>query len=228
MQIIRKIGVDFLDGVGKARVERHRDHRTDFGEVDVHHGVVVGSRAGSKPAIGLAPPVDVVPALRAVIGLPDGAEAGRLCCHDVDADAEIHGQIRDAGADKFKHLVFDKAALEYGADQGERHILRADAADGRAGQVDRHHLRIADVIGLAEQLLDKLRAALSHRHGAERAVAGVGIRAEDHCAAFCQHFAGKLVDDREVRRDIHAAVLFRGGEAEDMIVLIDRPAHGTQ
>ena len=54
----------------------------------------------------------------------------------------------------------------------------ASTPPGRAGEVYQHHLGIVHIPGVFQQLLGKLRAALAHRHGAQGAVAGVGIGAE--------------------------------------------------
>ena len=45
-------------------------------------------------------------------------------------------------------------------------------------------------------------------------IAGVGIRAEDHLAAACEHFSCKLVDNRLMRRYINAAVFFCTSQSE--------------
>ena len=42
------------------------------------------------------------------------------------------------------------------------------------------------------------------------------------------HLAGILVDDGLIGRDVDAAVLLRGGQAEDVVVLVDRPADGAE
>ena len=99
---------------------------------------------------------------------------------------------------------------------------------GRAGEVYQNDLGVVDVPGVLQQLLGQFRAALAHGHGAESPVPGVGIGAQDHGAALRHLLSCIGVDDGLVGGDIDAAVLFRGGEAEDMVVLIDGAAHGAQ
>ena len=52
----------------------------------------------------------------------------------------------------------------------------------------------------------------------------MGVRAEDHGSALRHHLSRVLVNDREMRRNVDAAVFSRRGEAEDVVVLVDRPA----
>ena len=85
-----------------------------------------------------------------------------------------------------------------------------------------------DIIGLFKELLDQLRSALAHGHRAQRTVARMGIGSEDHISAGSQHFTGKLVDDRLMRRHIDTAVALGARQAEHMIVLIDRAAHRAE
>ena len=99
---------------------------------------------------------------------------------------------------------------------------------GCAGQIDHHHFRCGHIVCILQQLLDDLGAAFTHAHGAQGTVAGVAVAAQHHTAAAAEHFAGKLVDDCLVGGHIDAAVSLGGGQAEDMVVLIDGAAHGTQ
>ena len=56
----------------------------------------------------------------------------------------------------------------------------------------------------------------------------MGVGAQDHLAAAGQALTGVLVDDRLVGGDVDAAVLFCGGQAEGVVILIDGAAHGAQ
>ena len=56
----------------------------------------------------------------------------------------------------------------------------------------------------------------------------MGIGAQDHGAALRHLLSCIGVDDGLVGRHVDTAVLFRGREAEDMVILIDSAAHGTQ
>ena len=167
--------------------------------------------------------------LDSVVGLPDGGQAGGLGGHDVDADAVIHGQVRHAGADELQDFVFHEAVSIHVRRTGQW-PRRGDPrpGPGLAGEVDQHHLRGGDVIGVAQQLLDDLRAALAHAHGTQGAVTGVAVGAEDHAAAAGHHLPRVLVDDGLVGGDVVAAVLHGGRQAENVVVLVDGAAHGAQ
>ena len=89
-------------------------------------------------------------------------------------------------------------------------------------------MRIGNVVGLAQELLDQLRTALTDRHGAVSAVARMGVGAEDHSAAAGIHFAHIAVDDGLMRGDKFTAVALRGRQTEHMVVLVDRAADGAQ
>ena len=106
--------------------------------------------------------------------------------------------------------------------------MRADALPGRTGEVYQHHLGHGGIPGVLQQLLGQLRAALAHGHGAQGAVAGVGVGAQDHGAALGHLLPGIGVDDALVGGNIDAAVLLGGGQAEHVVVLVDGAAHGAQ
>ena len=118
------------------------------------------------------------------------------------------GKLPDAGTGEFQHAVFHKAVGKGGLHQGQGHVVGTDAAPGRAGEINQHHLGARGVPGVAQQLLGQLRAALAHRHGAQGAVAGVGVGAQDHGAAFGHGLPAVGVDDGLVGGHIDAAVFF--------------------
>ena len=166
--------------------------------------------------------------MRVLVGCPDARQAGGLGGHDVDAVAIVSRHARDAGAHELHDLVLDVALGKDGADDGERHVVRADAGARGAREVDGDDAGIGDVIGVAQQLLGQLAAALAHGHGAQGAVAGVRVRTQNHLATTGEVLAHKGVDDRDVRRDEDAAVLLGRREAKDVIVLVDGAAHSAQ
>ena len=166
--------------------------------------------------------------LRTRVRLPDGGEARGFRGHDVQRHAEIDRQVFDARAGELKNLVLDEAVLVHRAAQGDGCIVRADAVRHFTLEVNEDDFGRGDVVRVGEQLLDQLGTALAHAHAAQRAVAGMAVGAEDHAAALGQRFARILVDDRHVRRNVHAAVLLRGGKAEGVVVLVDRTAHGAE
>ena len=106
--------------------------------------------------------------------------------------------------------------------------MRADAGARGTREVDGHDAGIGDVVGVAQQLLGQLAAALAHGHGAQGAVAGVRVGTQDHLAAAGEVLAHKGVDDGDVGRDENAAVLFGSRKTEDMVVLVNSAAHGAQ
>ena len=222
------IGKEFADGVGIRRVERQSDHRLDGGQVDLDHAVIIRAVAGGELLIRLRAAMDLKESLRLLIGLPDGGQTGGLGRHDVDAVAEVDGQTGNTGTGEFQHAVFDEAGGERRLHQRERHIMRADAAAGLARQIDQHDLGQVRVPRVPEELLGELRPALAHGHGAERAVARMRIRAQDHRAAGRHLLARVGMDDALVGGHVDAAVFLGRGQAEDVIVLVDRAADGAE
>ena len=228
VQDVRRVRLQFGNGVGVAGVHRQGDGAFHRGEIDVHAAVVIRDLGGLQRLERLRPAVDGQVILRVLVGLPDGGPAGRFRRHHVDAVAVFNRQIRHARPDKLHDLVLHIALGVNRADDGERHVLRADAVPRLAGQVDGDHARARHVVGAADKLLGQLAAALADRQRAQRAVTGVAVRTEDHAAAAGHHLAVVAVDDGHVRRHVDAAVLMRGGEREHMVVLIDGAADGTQ
>ena len=88
--------------------------------------------------------------------------------------------------------------------------------------------RDSDIVGVAQQLLCQLAAALAHGYGTQGTIAGVRVGTQDHLAATGEVLAHKGVDDGDVRRNEDAAVLLGCGKAKDVVVLIDGAAHGAQ
>ena len=60
----------------------------------------------------------------------------------------------------------------------------------RALKINCNHLRRNYIVGLGQELLYQLTAALTYTHGAQRTVASVGVRAKNHSAAAGKHLAG--------------------------------------
>ena len=175
-----------------------------------------------RPAVGLEE------ALRHLIRLPNGGEAGGLSGHHVNAVAVVNGQIFDARAAELQHAVVHKSRLKGGLHQGDGHIVGAHALFGLSGEIHQHHLGHGYIPGVPQELLGKLRAALTYSHGAQGAVAGVGVGAQDHLAAPGQLLPGVGVDDALVGGHIDAAILFGGGQAEHMVIFVDGATHGAQ
>ncbi len=209
-------------------MERQGDHRLDARKIDGHRAVVIGGLRGGQFFIVALSAVRAQVFVRLFVGFPNRRKAGRFGRHDVDPDAVIHRERRNAGADKFENFIFEKAALEGRADEGKRDVLRPDALSEFAFEIDGDDLGTGDVVSLPQKLFDDLAAALADRERAERAVARVGIGTEDHFSAARRAFAHILVNDGKMRGNIISAVFFRGGKPEEVVVLIDRSAHGAE
>ena len=209
-------------------VEGEGGHGIQPGEVYGDHGVVAGTLLRGQPGIGLRPSVDGQVFCHGIVRLPDGGQARRLRGHYVDADAVIHGQVGHAGTGKLQNFVFGEAVSIHGPAQGDGHVVGTHAVGRRAGEPHQHHLRGGDVIGVFQQLLHDLRAALAHAHGTQSAVTGVAVGAEDHAAAAGHHLPRILVDHRLIGGDVVSAVLHGGRQAEGVVVLVDGAAHGAE
>ena len=223
-----RIGLELVDRISVRRMEREGDHALLLGQVDADHAVVVRDLAGLEFLVSFRTLVDVEVLLDLLVGDPDGAEAGGLGGHHVDTVTEVDGQVLDAGAGELEHLVLHETALEGGLHQGDGDIVRAHAMARLAFQPHEDDLGGVDVPGVAEELLHELAAAFAHAHVTQRAVARVGVGAQDHVAAGGEGLAGILVDNGLIGRNIDTAVLLRGGEAEHVVVLVDGTAHRAQ
>ena len=209
-------------------VERQSGHGLHAVKINGDHAVVVRAVLRVQGGECLAASMEGQIVRHGAVRLPDGAEAGGLRGHHVDADAVVHGQVGHGGAGKFQHLILHEAVFVHRAAQGDGHVVGADAAGRLAGEPHQNDLRRGDVVGVFQQLLDDLRAALPHAHGTQRTVACVAVRPQDHAAAAAHHLPCVLVDHRLIGGDVVAAVLDGGGQAEHMVVLVDSAAHGAQ
>ena len=228
LQNLFRVGFQFADRVSVAGVHRQGDHALNGGQIQLNAAIIVGHIGGLQFPIGLGAVVLLEVLFRNIVSLPDGGPAGRLGGHDINAVAVVGGKIGNAGADKLHDPVLHIAVGVGGGHEGKSDIVGADTGVGLAGQIDGDHARVGHIVGAADQLLGQLAAALADGHRAEGAVAGVGVRAEDHPAAAGHHFPVIAVDDRHVRRDIDAAVLVRGGQGKLVVVLVDGAAHGAE
>ena len=228
MQDVLEVLVELVDLKAVGRMERQRNHGLDARQIDLDAAVVVGDIGGLELAVVVATAVHGQERMRVLVGSPDARQAGGLGGHDVDAVAVVSRHARDAGAHKLHDLVLNVALGKDGTDDGERHVVRADAGARGAREVDGDNAGIGDIVGVTQQLLGQLPAALAHGHGAQGAVAGVRVGAQDHLAAAGKVLTHKGVDDGDVRRNEDAAVLFGSRETEDVVVLVDGTAHSTQ
>ena len=209
-------------------MEGQRNHGLDGGEVDLHAAVVIGNLAGLQLLVIAAAAVLGEPGLGVAVGLPDGGKAGSLGGHHVHAVAVVGVHRGHAGTHELHDLVLHIAVGVHGLADGQGDVVGAHPGLGLAGEVDGHHLWIGAVPGVAQDLLIQLAAALAHGHGAQSAVAGVAVAAQNHLAAAGVHLPHILVDDRHVGGHVDAAVLLGGGEAEHVVILVDGTAHRAQ
>jgi len=228
VQDVLEILVELVNLEAVGRMERQRDHGLDARQIDLDAAVVVGNIGGLELAVVVAAAVHGQKRVCVLVGSPDARQAGGLGGHDIDAVAVVSRHTRDAGAHKLHDLVLNVALGKDGADDGERHIVRADAGARGAREVDGDDAGIGNVVGVAQQLLCQLASALAHGHGAQGAIAGVRVGTQDHLAATGEVLTHKGVDDGDVRRNEDAAVLLGRGKAKDVVVLVDGAAHGAQ
>ena len=228
MQDVLEVLVELVDLKAVGRMERQRDHGLDAGQIDLDAAVIVGDIGGLELAVVVAAAMHGQKRACVLVGGPDARQAGGLGGHDIDAIAVIGRHARDARAHKLHDLVLDVALGKDRLDDSERHIVRADAGARGAREVDGDDAGIGNVVGVAQQLLCQLAAALAHGHGAQGAIAGVRVGTQDHLSAAGEVLTHKGVDDGDVRRDEDAAVLLGRGEAKDVVVLVDGAAHGAQ
>ncbi|MPM17049.1 hypothetical protein SDC9_63432 [bioreactor metagenome] len=226
-QLIRPLQ-EFVNRVGVAGMERQRNHALDLVELDGNHGVVIRAflRLQRLEVRGAA--VRAVIIRNFAVRFPDGGKAGGFGGHYVHAVAEIDRQVFDAGADEFQHLVLGAVFGKGFLDEREGYVVRAYAPARLAGDIAEHDFRRRDIVSVFQKLFHELRPAFANGERAQSAVAGVAVRTQNHLAAAGQFFARVAVDDAEVGGHVDAAVLLGGGEAEYVIVLVDRTADGAK
>ena len=228
VQDVLEVLVELVNLKAVGRMERQRDHGLDARQIDLDAAVVVGNIGGLELAVVVAAAVHGQKCVCVLVGSPDARQTGGLGGHDVDAVAVIGRHARDARAHKLHDLVLDVALGKDGTDDGERHVVRANAGARGAREVDGNDAGIGDIVGVAQQLLCQLATALAYGHGAQGTIAGVRVGAQDHLATAGEILTHKGVDDGDVRRDEDAAVLLGSRETKDVVVLVDGAAHGAQ
>ena len=217
-----------VDGVGIGGVHGHGNGGLNGGEVNVHAAVVVSNVRGLDLFVSLGTAVDGEVAPGLLVGDPDGGPAGGLGGHNVNGVPELHRKILDAGANELHDLVFHIAVLVHSAADAQGYVVGADAGLRRAGQVNGNDAGAGEVISPSHQLLGQFAAALADGHGAQSAVAGVGIGAKDHSAAARHGLPVVGMDVCHVGGHIDAAVLVGSGQGELVVVLVDGAAYGAE
>ncbi len=209
-------------------MERQCDHRLDRGQIDINHAVIVSSIGRIQLPVCIAAAVHFQELAGLFIGAPDGCQTGGLRRHDVNTVAVIGGHARHAGSDEFHNLVLNVAVFEHCTDDRQCDVLRADTGIRPSVQINADDAGVGHIIGVAQELLHQLAAALADCHRAECAVPGVGVGAQNHPAASGHRLTHILMDDRHVRRHVDAAVFAGRRQTEYMVVFVDRSADGTQ
>ena len=90
-QNLLRVFQELVNGPGVGGVERQGDHGLHRGEIDLDVLVVPGIFAGVEGKVITGALVGLIEALRHLIRLPDGGEAGGLRGHHVDAVAIVDG-----------------------------------------------------------------------------------------------------------------------------------------
>ena len=167
-------------------------------------------------------------ALCILVCSPNGRKAGGLCGHNIHAVPVIGAHGSHARSHKLHYFILHIAVLKYRADDRQRNILRSHAGHRLSRQINGHNARIRHIVSVAQQLLYQLAAALAYSHGAQSAIAGVAVGTQDHLSASGHHLTHILMDYRNMRRNIDAAVFFCSRKAEHVVILIDGAAYRTQ
>ena len=208
----------------------HREGDGGFhcAEVHVDAAIVIGHIRRTHLPVRLRTAVHGQVFLGDLIRLPDGGPAGRLRRHHINAVAVFNRQFGDTGTHKFHDLVLDIAVGIHRAADGQGHVLRSDARAGLPVQIDQHNSGAGKIIAAAHQLLGQFTAAFPDAQGSQRTITRMGIGSENHASAAGHHLPVERMNDRHIRGNIHAAVFVRRGERKHMVILINRPAHGTE
>ncbi len=220
--------VELSDGVGVARVEGQGDHRFDSGKIHMHNLVVPGTFFGIELLVGICAAVGREEFVNHFVCLPDTGEAGGFSGHDVDAEAVVHGEGRNAGANEFHDAVLHDGIAEHRTDDRDGNVVGANAGAKLAGEVDGDDFGHVHVPGVAEELLHKFAAAFTNAHAADGTIAGVAVGADDHLAAGGHLFTSILVDDGHVGGYKIAAIFFGGGKPEAVVVGVDGTNDGAK
>ena len=228
MQDVLRIFLQLMNAVDLRRMHGQRDGAFDARQIDPHAAVIPRHLPRRHLLPGLRPPVLLIPALRLLIRRPDRRPAGRLCGHDVNGAAVLRGKTGNARPYEFADPVFDIAVVIDLPDDAQGRVLRTDPGLQRTGQIHGDHPRPRKVIAAPEQLLGQLTAAFPDTHAAQRPVARVRVRAEDHPPAPGHRFAVVAVDVCQIGRNVDAPVAVGGGQGKLVVVLVDRPADRAQ
>ena len=228
LRILLRLCDDLTKREGVARVIRESDHRLDGIEVDLNDRIIESGIARLHLLVVLRTLVGLKVLLYDIIRLPYGGETCGLRGHGVDTVTEIHGHGVHARSDELEDCVLHELVLKGRTDQGEGHIHRAYPWLRTAVQKHCDHLRVPDLIELADHGLRELWPTLTDGNGALSTVTCVGIRNDRHVAGLDQHLTHILMDDRFVWRNEDTAELMAGGLCVLMHIRVDGTADGCE
>ena len=172
--------------------------------------------------------MDRIEIFNSTVCFPDGREAGGFCSHDVHADPEISTQVIHAGSHKFHDFILNITIGKNCSDNSKGHVLGTYAWNRFSCHVNAYYLGTFDIVSSSQKLFYKLWSALSHSHGSKGSITGMAVRSQDHLAALCQHFSGKLMDNCLMRGNVNATIAFCTGQSEHMVILVDSSSYCAQ
>ena len=220
--------IEIMYGISIGGMERERNHGFHLIKVDMNHAVIVCDLAGLKLFIIIGTLMCLEESTGGFIGLPNGGEAGGLGGHDINAVTEVNGEICDAGAYEFEYAVIYEAGSKGCSDKSDSHVVGTDALLGLTGEINHDDLGHIVIPCIVEELLCKLGTAFTDRHGAESAVTGMAVGAENHCAALCHFLTGVGMDNAYIGGNEDSAVLLGSRKPEHMVIFVDGSADGTE
>ena len=227
-QNVCQVLIEIVDLVSIGRMERKRDHGLDGGQIDLHAAVIVSYLCRIQLLERLASVMLLQEGLGVCIGSPDGGQTGGLGGHNVDAVPVVCGHGGYARSDELHYLVLHIAVLVDSTADSQGNVVGSNEGLGLAGQIDGNNARISHIVGLLQELLGQLTAALTDGHGAQCTVTGVGIGAQDHLAAAGKLLTHELVADCDMLGNEKSAVLLGSGETEVVVIIIDGTAYRAE
>ena len=165
LRILLRLCDDLTKREGVAWVVRKGDHRLDGIEVDLNDRIIESGIARLHLLVVLRTLVGLKVLLYDIIRLPDRGETCGLRGHGVDTVTEIHGHGVYTRSDELEDRVLHELVLKGRTDQGEGHIHRAYPWLRAAVKENGDHLRILDLIELADHRLRELRTTLTDGNG---------------------------------------------------------------
>ena len=209
-------------------MERHCNHWFDGAEINHNHTIIVSNFSRIQFFVIFRSVMQCVKFFDLVICTPDRRQTGCLCCHNIDTDTEFCTQIGNTWSYEFHDFVVHIAVGKYFTDNRQCHVLRTYTLHRFARQINADYPRHIDIIRSAKQLFSQFAAAFTDSHCTKGTVTCMTVRPQNHAAAGCQHFTGKLMDDCLMWRYVNAAVFLGTCKSKHMVIFIDRAADCTK